>query len=244
MKHICISTGSFHLHFEGRDYHSRLKKCMELKGIDGVELLFDVAEHLLHFEITKEEIEFLKGLKFNTIHVPFYLDDSGKRACYRNTPFYIKLMEKVYEIYDKIGACNINIHPEETEDYSLFRREGYNYSIENSPAKSGYSPELYRKILDENPNFRMVLDISRAMESNQLNELIAKFRKEIIYCHASAYNGQKQHIFMHGLEPAALEKIRQIRELDCPFISETWVHHPIEFYQKEIDFLKKWLGNP
>ena len=241
MKHVCISTGSFHQHFEGHDYHSRLKKCMNLKGIEGVELLFDVAEHLLHFELTKEEIDFLKGLKFNTIHAPFF-ESHGKLADYKDTQFYRKVMDKIYEIYDQIGAHNINIHPEETSDYSIFRMKGYQYSIENSPPKYGYSPEFYRNLLDENPHFKMVLDVSRAMEGNELNQLIQKFKKDIIYCHVCACTNGKQNLFLHNLPADVLKSMESIKQLGSAFISETSYHYPIEFYQKEINFLKKWLG--
>lgn len=241
MNHICISTGSFHQHFEGHDYHARLKKCMELDGIEGVELLFDNAEHLMHFELTKEEIDFLKALKFNTIHAPFF-ETQGKLADYKNTPFYINVMEKIQEIYDQIGAHNINIHPEETSDYSLFQWKDYQYSIENSLLKYGYSLEFYRNLLDENPHFKMVLDVSRAMESNQLNEMIQKFKKDIIYCHVCAFDNGKPNIFLHELDSKTLKKLEPLKQLNCAFISETSHHHPIEFYQKEINFLKKWLG--
>lgn len=242
-KHICISTGSFHHHFEGRDYHSRLKKCMELDGVEGVELLFDEANHLMNFKLTKDEIDFLSELKFNTIHAPFYITHDGKHADYRDNPFYRKLMGRLHNIYDKVGAKNINVHPEEISDYSIFRNKDYQYTIENSPPKYGYGISFYRKIIECNPHFKMVLDVSRAMQADELNMLIKNFKKYIMYCHMSAYHNKKPHIFLHNLDSEVLKKLEPLKKLGTAFISETSQKHTIDFYQKEIDFLKKWLGS-
>ena len=64
---ICISTGSFYLLMNDRN--EIIRKIKEFSP-DGIELLFAHPQYLFDFVISEENLNYLKSLKFISIHAP------------------------------------------------------------------------------------------------------------------------------------------------------------------------------
>lgn len=239
---VCMSMGSFyqkrkkHYSLEGMD--NAIKICSKL-DIDGVEILFGDAEKLLKFKLDDEQIRILNKFRFNTIHLPFKFKE--KELLFKKDNLTKRILKKAYNIYDKIDAKNINIHPTQISDYKIFDKR-YNYSIENMEIKDGLKIKDYKNILSQNKNFRFVLDTTHASEAGELKDLIKNFRRDIIYLHLSANYFNHLHIPLHVLKEEYIKYLYIIKRLNVPFIIEDQIGtETIREYEKEVNFVRKWL---
>jgi hypothetical protein len=237
---VSISTGSFFVK-KNRDYHDELARALQLKNIDGIELLVPFASDLIQFKLSKDEISQLRSLKFSTIHAPFQL--IGKLdISYSTDPLYKRLMARIYKIYDQIEAKNINTHAADIKDYRIFDTKNYQHSIENEIENQKII--YYRKILDANPGFKFVLDTTHASSKENINRIVKHLSKKIIYCHLSAYNKDTHHMFLHTSKKSWLNQLNPVKKLSCPLVSETWTDTDnTKEHQKEINFIRKWLSS-
>lgn len=239
---VCFSSGSLYVSTEKSDFHRDIKKCFKLRRTDGVEILFAEATKLIQFKFDKSELDFLRGLKFKTIHAPFYFNAKHLKARYNNSPVYKKLLKKLYRLYDQIECDNINIHPHQIRSYKIFNTKDYQHSIENATPRQNFAVGYYRKILKNNTNFKFVLDTTHALAGGELKKLAKEFKKDIIYCHLSAFENERLHLFLHATGKRALKELNPVKKLNCPVVSETWTEDPkLKPHQKEIDFARRWI---
>jgi hypothetical protein len=65
---ICISTGCLYKLLEDRN---EMVKELRKFSPAGIELSFAYPEYLLNFDLDKDNLEYLRSLKFNSIHAPW-----------------------------------------------------------------------------------------------------------------------------------------------------------------------------
>ena len=236
---VCISKGCFWNPYKKVDINKQIKLISKL-DVDGFEFLLGDAIDLLSFRLKKSSIKILKDLEFNTIHVPFALDK--KRLIFANDKRSKRIMKKIYDIYDKINAKNINIHPHQIENFKIFDVHNYQHSIENMEVHHEFNVKYYRNILKKNPSFKFVFDTTHACEANEMKKLFNAFKKKIIYSHLSGNYFNHLHIPLHALNKEYLKPLELIKKGKFPIIIENQIGtKDNEEYKKEIAFVKKWL---
>ncbi|MBW2981290.1 hypothetical protein KY343_00275 [Candidatus Woesearchaeota archaeon] len=236
---ICISKGCFWNPHEREDVNRYIRQASKL-DIDGIEFLIGDALDLLTFRLKKSSIKILKNLKFNTIHAPFHLDK--EILFFSNNKRSKRILKKLHEIYDKMNAVNINIHPQQIEDFRVFDMKNYNYSIENMEMHHEFKIKDYKKFLKK--GFKLVLDTTHASEANELNKLLKIFKKKIVYTHLSANYFNHLHIPLHVLKEEYLKPLNIIKKGNFPIVLESQIGtEDIREYKKEVEFVRKWLNS-
>ena len=151
MRKICISTGSFY-RITANDYdvakemNQVINMCSKL-NVDGIELLFGNGAELLKFKLNESSIKIFKKLKFNTLHAPFSYKES--KFYFMDSKLTKRILKKMYELYDLIGAKSINLHPQQIKNFKVFDKN-YNYTIENMEIRHRFKVKDYKKILKNN----------------------------------------------------------------------------------------------
>ena len=236
---ICISKGCFWSPYLKDDMNKQIKLSSKL-NVDGFEFLLGDVMDLLTFKFKKSSIQILKGYEFNTVHLPFHLDEehfflsTNKRSK--------RIMKKLYEIYDQINAVNLNIHPQQIKSFKIFDTKNYQHSIEGMEFKDGFKIQYYNKILQKNPSFKFVLDTTHALEGQELDKLFKAFKKKIIYAHLSANYLHHLHLPLHILKEEYLKPLNIIKKSKFPVVLENLMGtKDINEYKKEIEFVRKWL---
>jgi hypothetical protein len=235
---VCISTGVHFNPYSGVDANNELKMCSEL-DVDGVELLIGEARELLKFRLNKKYAKSLRDLKFNTIHVPFVLN--GKNLFFSDNNISKQILKRLYFLYDKLNAANINIHPQQIKCFKILDMKNYQHSIENMEMHYGFKIRQYRKFLDK--GFKFVLDTSHASEAGELDKLFKAFKKDIIYTHLSANYFNHLHVPLHALKEEYLKPLQIIKKGKFPIVLESQIGaKDIKEYEKEVNFARKWLS--
>jgi len=96
---LCISkyTVKTHLH----NIYKKIDEALKL-DVEGIELLFATDKILKDFRLKRKHKAKLKKLECNTMHVPFWREDTDKNMYFWNTPYCRKLIERMYKIAKEI----------------------------------------------------------------------------------------------------------------------------------------------
>ncbi|TKJ17671.1 hypothetical protein CEE44_04025 [Candidatus Woesearchaeota archaeon B3_Woes] len=238
---VCMSKGLLYNPYLKEDFNKSIKRVSKL-DIDGFEFLVGDARDLLKFKIKKSSIKILKDLDFNTVHAPF--DLGGKEMLFSKNNATKKILDKLYHIYDKIDAVNLNIHPQQITNFKVFNIKDYQHSIENMEKYHGFKIKDYAKILKDNESFKLVLDTSHSSEEGTINNLFKRFRKDIIYSHLSASYFNHLHLPLHSLRLEYIKGLEIIKKGKFPIVLESQIGaKDIDEYEKEISFVRKWLNS-
>ena len=240
---VSFSTGNFYVQGRLRDKNKDISLCSKLKGIDGVEIMFALGAYLRGFKLKKSNIKFLRSLKFNTLHAPIWIKNSPRGKYYYNTLYCKKILNKLHKIYDQIEAKNINFHAYQIKNFNLFKNKDYQYSIENLEARHNMKLSRYKEILNNHPNFKMVLDTSHCQEVDEyeIKRLVKMFKRKIMYTHLSSNTYNKIHQPIHTVDKKFLKQLNPVKGLRTPIVIETWTNTiDIKMMNKEIRFVKKW----
>lgn len=238
---VSISNGCFYNPYCKDDINRAIKIVSKL-DIDGFEFFLGDADDLLKFRFSKSSLKILKNFKFNTIHAPFA--DRGKRLFFSKRKRSKHILKRIYSIYDKINAKNINMHPFQIKNCSVFDTINYSHSIENMEKIHDFSIDYYKAALLNLPDFKFVLDVSHAGESGEINKLIRAFKKDIIYFHLSANYYSRLHLPLHALRKEYLNKLDIIKSYNFPFVIESQIEScRLDEYKKEVQFVRKWLNS-
>jgi sugar phosphate isomerase/epimerase len=144
---------------------------------------------------------------------------------------------------DKIGAVNLNMHPEDVKDFSVFSKD-YGHSIENMESSHELRYKDYDKILRQNDNFRLVIDTTHALYSGQLNGLFNRFRKKIVYSHLSMNYHEHLHLPLNIFSKERLNALNIIKKDKFPVVIESQTGDiEAKEYKKEVNFVRKWLNS-
>ena len=210
---------------------------------DGIELSFAFPEYLANFNITEENLKYLRSLKYVTIHAPW------KNIQYGNNETSKKVLEKIEQLYEKINAKNVTFHPIEIEDVNIFDKYSFNVSIENEDwKKSSYnSIEKMKQILDSNKRFKMTLDFAHVLtvDSNDIKSYIDEFADRISQIHLAYHNRNlNDHYFLYKHQDEVKEFVGHIKNLNVPIVLEAVApnEEEVPLIKNEIEYVKKILN--
>lgn len=234
---VGVSTGVLHDYIGGINRKIRFFRKSGLE-IDGLELSFGSQKGLERLKLAKENEEYVRQLKFNSIHLPWtgIVYSEKETACIR----------VLSELYRRLNSNLAVIHPDcvKSREAYVFLQDFFpNLAVENmTPKKSiGHSVEDIRKIISYNAKLGVVLDFAHCMESKEPFEAYEKaFSNRIAEIHISAskkalYKDEtgSSHIVLHKTDILPV-----IRKRDIPLIIEGKLSTP-EDLKNEINFAKR-----
>jgi len=204
----------------------------------GVELSFAYPDDLFDFDINKNNLEYLRSLKFNSIHAPW------KNIIYGKNKTSEKVLQKISELYKQIKCRNVVFHKNEIEDYSVITNNGFTASIENDDwRKPNNNFEDMKDILDSRREFKLTFDFSHALSVSFPDNLryINYFKDRLIEIHLSIINkNSEKHDFLHKYNTSELKALLQpLKTVFVPIILEGAVSNleEIRSIKKEMEYI-------
>lgn len=238
---ICISTGCVYKFSEDRNI---LIDILRPLAPAGIELSFShPQEHLLNFRISEANLEYLRGLEFNSIHAPW------REIAYGQNQTSESVLEKIVELYKQINARNIVFHQEQIEDYNSIAsllKAGCAVSLENDDwRKPEHSVQNVRLALERDKGFGFVLDFAHALSFSpeEVREYMDQFSSRLSEIHISIINKELEtHDFLHLSDNAEIRELLQpLNSVATPMVLEAVVPAPeeIALLKKEMEYLRE-----
>lgn len=232
---ICISTGCvYKLSDDKNDLIEELSKLFPM----GIEISFAHPESLLSFNVSKNNLEYLRSLKFNSIHAPC------KDIIYGRNKMSEKALQKISELYKQIDARNVVFHKDQIEDYGFIESSSFLASIENDDwRKSKHSIEDMQMLFNQNKEFKFTFDFAHALSvsSADIPKYIQCFKNRLIEIHLSIIDkGSEKHEFLHKYDNTEIRKLLQLlKSFFVPVVLEGVVSSLTEMklLEKEIEYL-------
>jgi hypothetical protein len=232
---ISISTGLVYRLTEDRNNMiQRLRKYSP----EGIELSFAYPKLLIDFTISLENLEYLRTLKFNSVHAPW------KDIVYGNNPLAKQVLEKIQDLYNKIGARNVVFHKGIKDDFSILRNFNFNASIENDDWKKGLNTVLQiEQELKQNPNLKFTFDFAHALtvSDNDIKVYLTRFQDRIIQVHLSMLNKElEDHYFLFKYDSLELRDLIKLIPQNIPLILECVAsnENEVDLVKEEIMYIK------
>lgn len=233
---ICISTGFLYRFMNDRnDMISKIKEFLPF----GIELSFAYPQYLFSFMINKENLEYLKTLKLNSIHAPW------KEIIYGNNQKSKDTLEAIEKLYKQIGARNVVFHREQLDDINIITNYNFVASIENADWKeTGNTIEEIGIILNENKKLKFTFDFAHALtvSSDDIPIYLNKFKDRLIQIHLSILNKElKDHWFLYKYDSEKMRTLlSRLKSTDVPIVLECVAsnQNEIQFIKKEMNYIK------
>ncbi|MFH1366046.1 MAG: hypothetical protein ABIG99_01510 [Patescibacteria group bacterium] len=235
--HICISTGCIYkLSNDRNDLIAELRQFSPV----GIELSFAYPEYLLNFNISDENLNYLRSLKFNSIHAPVENISYGKNKISK------EILQKISELYKRVNAKNVVFHKESTKDYSSIISNDFISSIENDDwRKPNHNVENIKSILDKNEELKFTFDVAHAISvsSSDILKYINSFQNKLIEIHISIMDKKiARHDFLYKYDSAEIKNsLQPLKKLSVPLVLEATISssEEIESIGKEIEYIRK-----
>ena len=234
---ISFATGNLHRwgNYGDKDHVLRYVKGL---GMDGVEMTFASKDELSSYKLSKENEKWLRALPYVTIHYPW----AGVNR--EDMVELSGLLDKVAELYDRIGARNVIIHPRGLPGPEIMGKYQMRFSTENM--KKGHNapiPET-KSILDKHPDMGYCIDVSHAytISKEETGKLAEAFGDRVTQVHLSGTKWGRHHLSMREMSRDFMRSIRPALEMDVPIVIEEDIGKKSERYLKEeVGFIKKML---
>lgn len=234
---ISISTGLVYRFIS--DNNDKVQKISCFKP-DGVEVVLNSPESLFEFNPSKENANYLRSLKFTTIHAP-----ACQGTIYRNNDKSKKILRKLSELNKLLNPKNITFHIEHIQDYKIFDDCDFIISIENSDHRKpiGQAPKEMERVLIKNPNLFFTFDLAHAMavDPSYVKDFI-QFKDRIKEIHVSVCQMDlKEHHFIFCNPDYNMEKYLSLLPSNVPLVTESVAveENQIDWIKKEIKHLKE-----
>jgi hypothetical protein len=230
---ICISTGCV---YKLSDDRNRLIKELRKLSPRGIEISFAHPDYLLNFELSKENLDYLKSLEFNSIHAP-WIDIS-----YSTDQRTKEVLDAISKIYKQINGRCVVFHEEQIKDYTLINSAEFVPAIENDDwRKPRHRVEDIRTILDDNPKFKFTFDFAHALTVSSLDvpSYISSFNNRLIEVHFSIVDrevGRHDLLYKHDNEEIK-NMAKELKNVSQPFVLEG-VSSDLNEMKKEVEYLK------
>jgi len=236
---VCLSYGSVRF---GCDKNKVIEFIKERFAglVDGIELCFILKEELDSFKLSKNDLDFVNSLKFNTLHAPVIGLDYGKNKETKT------VLEKIQAINKKIKLKQVVFHPDHVSDFHTLAESGLNVCIENLPdgekRKGWQFPKEFQKFFNKWPQFGFCFDVNHAMANNiNPSEFISVLGEKMKYIHlnATAKPGNADHDLLVEASEETLEKIKPVFKLQKPLVIEVDIEkEKIPLIKKEINLVR------
>jgi sugar phosphate isomerase/epimerase len=231
---ISISTG---LVYKFESDRNKMIQMLKKFSPDGIEISFFSTEALLNFEISDQNVQYLKTLPYVTLHAPWV------NIRYSNNSSCLEVLNEIDRLYKQIDAKNVTLEPGEVDDYSVFDKCSYKISTENSDYRKPFkTPGEIEEVLKNNPRFGLTFDFAHALTIDP-SEADKFFNIDRISQVHMAYFSKElsDHSFLSKHPSAEIEKrIAQIPE-SIPFVLEcvAEAEEQIDWVKNEIEYLRK-----
>lgn len=183
---------------------------------DGIEINFSSSEALLNFKLNKRNKEYLRSLKFNSIHAPCvgYGDNMESRD----------ILRKLSELYRELNARNVVFHKDGIENYDLITSNSFVSSLENDDwRKQNNNIEYFENLLAQNKKLWFTFDIAHAISvsSSGVSECINRFADRLIEVHFSVINRTGKHDFAYKYDDEDIRRLFQLlKNISAPLVLE------------------------
>jgi hypothetical protein len=193
---ITCSTGLLYKFLDDNDskYFDKIFDILKNYDFDGFELAFQRSKRLKNFNLSKENLIFLKSLKFNTLHAPCDYVFTGNNKSK-------ELLKKMESIYELINAKNIVFHTCCFQNnYDILKNYNFNYSIENEDNSKDYFNKIkdLNNFLIKNKNYKFTFDFAHAytVYEDKIIEFIKALNDKIVQVHLAKIK-INHHYFIH-----------------------------------------------
>jgi len=236
-KLICLSLGNM---WRWLKTENRAELIEHVKGldIDGIELDYSGKEPS-SLKLTSEQEEYLKSLKYVSIHVTA----ESLKGCSEED--IIRRLDYVVGIAKKTNASDIVIHPEALPSPDILSKYDVKFLTENLDRNTGYGLEKLKKVFEDYPDLGLCLDVCHSFtwDGEETKKLVDEFKDKISQVHLSALEGDKQHRPLLNSSSDMIESIEPIKSLDVPIvIEEDFEDGDFDGLKKEIEFVKGILN--
>ncbi|MBW3017504.1 sugar phosphate isomerase/epimerase, partial [Candidatus Woesearchaeota archaeon] len=203
-----FALGNIHTWDSGSNKANLIDYAKQL-DVSGIELTFLAQkEVLLQFELSESQIEFLKSLDYVSMHFPTRVDGED----------YVQVLEKINEIYHKVNAKNVIIHPYNLPEPELLDKYDINFSVENM--EKDFSLNELKDILQKYPKLGVCLDVSHAFiwSAQETAKLVDEFNGRITEIHFSGSTGKQTHIPLSRAPEEFIKSIAAVMGLNVSFV--------------------------
>ena len=203
--------------------------------IDGVELTFASKEELFAFKLSPSNEKFLKSLGYITIHAPFDMDEEN------NEEEIIKQLNIISDIYKKVNAKNVIIHPNCLPSRKILDKFKFKISTENLRKKRNITISDFKKIFEKYPKMGLCVDVSHAYSwsKQETENLIKAFGDRITQFHFSGSYRNKDHQSLKIVSKDFLSSIDLLFKSKAPIVIEEDIKIKNEKFLKEEEELVK-----
>lgn len=233
---ISVAIGSFYRwNYKNR---AEILNLLMNEDINGVELTLGSIEELYHFKLTKKQISWLKKKPLVSIHAPFKLVRGASDE--KEIDYQLKLMKN---IYNKVGANNVIIHPTDIPPIKLLKKYNMKYSTENLSKRFHYPIPILKKIIKKY-NMGLCLDVGHAysFSKEECSNLIKAFKKNITQIHFHGVYKRKDHIPLRNVTKDYIYSLRDLNKLNVPIIiEENFDKGDINGFKRELRDVKEYL---
>jgi len=219
-KILGISTGFNYKISADMNEQIKIIRNLSLEGlINGLELNFAFPEKLLNFKISEKNLQYLRSLKFVSIHLPW------KDIIYSDNLKAREFLSSAENLYKKINGKNATVHTDEIKNFSVFNDYNMKISIENDDYKKGANTvEQIQILLNKNKNLKLTFDFAHALSisSSEIQKYLDRFKNEISEIHLAMLDREmKDHWFLHKFDNNQMARlIKSLSSLDAPIILE------------------------
>ena len=233
---VAISVGAC---YDLRLSYSEAIKFIQHYSVDGIELLFAAPKDLMDFEFEEENLDYVKSLKFKSIHMPV------RDAIYEDSLITKKVIDKATVIANQINADYLVFHPNTITDYSILDWTLKN-CVENLNSKEcnkGFQTvHEMKKVLEKHDGLGLVLDTCHMLEAGVDPKEFLELKEYVKGIHLAVQWRQGERIRTHGFlqeNPEQLEQIKPLLKLDVPKIIESdFYPEKVPLIEKEIELIK------
>ncbi len=229
---FCLSLGG--IDEKTSEINSRFSYARK-QDISGVELIFASKDELYSSRLSEENLSWLKSLKYVSIHAPFKLVSKS-----HDQLEVARQLDILSDIYHKINAKNLIIHPNEMPEIDLIRRYDFSISTENLRPGSRVPISILERILSRY-RIKLCLDVAHAYlwSKHETGRLIDAFKQEISEVHFSGTCRKVTHVSLRTVSSEFIYSIQRVRELDVPIVIEEDMRGKgPDFVREEIQYIK------
>ncbi len=233
MKKIGYSHGVLYRVFSSK-YNKKYFKSFE--GVDNNLIEICVAE-IKELDEINNAVAFVKKYNRKSIHLPCDIR-------YKNNEETRKVLENIFDFYNKINANLALVHPDLIDDWSIFDNYNLNWAIENMDnRKDSYKNiEDLKDFFEKNDTWKMVLDLNHCYSNDKSMQLadnfINEFKNKIEEIHLSGYIEYHEPLYKTKQNTI----IEYCKKLDVPIIIES-TFDSVDEVKKEIKYIKDILNN-
>ncbi len=234
---ICISTGT--LYKVSQDKNEMIERLREFSP-DGIEISFSRPDSLSAFKISDRSLEYLRGLRLNSIHSPW------EDVIYGHGGESRRVLREIKVLYTQIGARNVVFHKGILDNLKVLEEYDFTASVENDDWRksANKTPEQLERILGTNPYLRFTFDFAHALTTSpdDIPRYIERFNGKLIEVHMSrSARDAESHSFLHREDS---EKMRyllaHLKKTNAPFVLECVVPtlDEVHLLGKEMEYLR------